>query len=341
MQDTLPFRSLVTITCAGFILWFGKPFLVPLAYALMIALVLYPSCRYLEKKGLGRGLAIALPLFGVVVLFAGLLVLLGYEMAVLAGEWPLLQERTDPFLAKLHHELETEFGWTTAAQEAWLKSNLERMSQNMGTMLRESVRAMFEAVVSLVIIPIYVALLLIYRGRLVSFLTEIAPGSMRSRMPEVLADTVSIFSRFIRGMVLVYLTVGLLNTIGLLVIGVEDALVYGMLTAIMTIIPYFGIVVSAMLPMTMSWLHTGNIWQPLGIAGVFTLVQYLEANLIFPYIVGRHVHLNTLAAVVVIFLGALVWGVSGMVLFLPFLAVFRIFANHFPELQPWTRLIGK
>lgn len=340
MKNGALLQSLLTLLAAAGILWLAKGFLIPLAYAFLIAISLFPLTRYLERKGLGNTLSIVLPLLLLTILFGGLLTLLGYEMALLSGNWPLLQEKISPFFEELHNRLEQEFGWTAEEQNTWVRDNIEKLSQNAGAMLKSTAMATFEAVFNLIIIPIYVALLLAFRRKLVRFLSDIVPDSFRERLPEVLADTVSIFGRFIRGMVVVYLSVGLLNALGLWLVGVENPLLYGMLTAIMTIIPYFGIAISALLPITISWLETGQLWQPLGIIAVFSAVQYLEANLIFPYVVGRYVNINTLAAIISIFLGALLWGVAGMILFLPFLAVFRIFASHFPQLKPWSRVLG-
>jgi predicted PurR-regulated permease PerM len=340
MKNTALLQSLLTLLAAAGILWLAKGFLIPLAYAFLIAISLFPLTRFLERKGMGNVLSILLPLLLITILFGGLLALLGYEMALLSGNWPLLQEKMAPFFDEVHAGLEKEFGWTAEEQNTWIRENIEKMSENAGALLKSTAAATFEAVFNLIIIPIYVALLLAYRRKLVNFLNDIVPDTFREKLPEVLDDTIAIFGRFIRGMVVVYIAVGLLNTLGLWIVGVENPLVYGMLTAIMTIIPYFGIAISALLPITISWLETGQMWQPLGIIAVFSAVQYLEANLIFPYVVGRYVNINTLAAIIAIFLGALIWGVAGMILFLPFLAVFRIFAAHFPQLKPWSRVLG-
>lgn len=335
------YQTLAAVVCLGAILWFGQPFLVPLAYALLTAFVLYPVCKYFESKRMGKMGAIALSITLLCLLFGALITLLGYEMAVLSGKWPLVQQQIDPFLLQLQDELEREFGWTSEKQIAWARENLNELSRNAGAYISDTANAILGAVFNLIIIPVYVALILVYRGRLVEFAIGIAPEAFRDRMPVVIDDTIKVFSRFIRGMVLVYLSVGLLNTFGLWLVGVKNPFLYGMITAIMTIIPYFGIMISALLPITLAWLETGTLWRPLGIVTVFTVVQYLEANLIFPYIVGRFVNLNTLAAILAIFLGALFWGVSGMILFLPFFAVFRLFAEHFPELKPWSKLLGQ
>ncbi|MCO6485633.1 MAG: AI-2E family transporter [Saprospiraceae bacterium] len=334
-------QRLITLVLVVAILWFGKPFLIPLAYAFLIALVLFPMCRYLEDRGAGRALSILLPILLLSALFAGLVALLSYELVILAGKWPLVQQQFDPFLDRVQHQLESAFGWTTEKQVEWARDQVNKWGENAGSWVKVTLTAAVGAVFNLIIIPIYVALILIYRDRLARFVIAIAPQRYQDRLPEVIRHTVRIFSRFIRGMVVVYVIVGLLNTIGLWAIGVETPFTYGMITAIMTIIPYFGIIISGAIPIVVTWLETSSLWQPVAILAVFTVVQYLEANLIFPYVVGRFVDLNTLAAIVAIFMGALIWGVSGMILFLPLFAVFRLVASHFPDLKPWEDLLGK
>lgn len=340
MNLNKPFLHLAGIILTGVILIFAKSFLIPLAYSFLIALVLYPVTAYLERKKFGILLSIIIPLLLVCVVFGGLLALLIYETVILSGNWPLLQEKLNLVFNDLQRELESEFGWSSSAQLAWATESLQKLTQNVGTIIQETFRLTFEAIFNLIIIPIYVSLILAYRRKLIQFVSDLTPEKYRSKVPGVIQETVSMYSKFIRGMVLVYITVGVLNTIGLFFLGVEKAIVFGMVTAFMTIIPYFGIIISALLPISISWLNTGQIWQPLGVIGVFSVVQYLEANLIFPYVVGKQVNINTFAAILAIFIGSLIWGVAGMILFLPFVAMFRIFADHFPELKPWAEFLG-
>lgn len=340
MKISAIFQVSASLFFIGFILWFGQPFFVPLAFAFLIALVLYPICKFFESKGLGKALSIALPLILLVILFGGIIALLSYELVILTGKWPMIQQQLDAFLQNIQIQLENEFGWTAEKQMIWVKQNLNALTQNAGIYLTNTASTVFKGLFNLIIVPIYVTLILLFRGRLVQFLVDVVPGKAHAIMPLVINDTVKVFSKFIRGMVMVYIIVGLLNSFGLWILGVEHPLIYGMISAIMTIIPYFGIVISALLPMTLTWIETESLFQPIGIVIVFAVVQYLEANLIFPYVVGRFVNLNTLVSIAAILLGALIWGVSGMILFIPLFAVFKIFASHFPELQPWSKLLG-
>lgn len=78
----------------------------------------------------------------------------------------------------------------------------------------------------------------------------------------------------------------------------------------MTIIPYLGIIISALLPITIAWITKDSIWYPIGVVGVFILVQYLEANVIFPKVVAKQLNISTWATLVAIIAGGILWGMS-------------------------------
>ena len=117
---------------------------------------------------------------------------------------------------------------------------------------------------------------------------------------EILQLSIVSYFHFIKGMALVYLVVGVLNSIGLLLLGIPHAILFGFLASILTFIPYVGIISASLLPITISWITYNSILYPLGVIAVFAFVQYLEANLIFPWAVSQQLQLNTLMLIIVI-----------------------------------------
>ena len=333
-------QSLFTILCTAILLWLGKSFLVPLTYAILISFVLYPVTKKLENKGFHKVFSIIIPIILLCLVFSGLVSLLIFELISLRSKWPMVQQQMDPFLENLSLILEKEYGWTTEKQLEWLRNSFTSASQDLAAYLQNSVESTIKALFHLLIIPIYISLILLYRKKLVDFTIRIVPVAYKDRFPEVIRDTVQIFSRFVRGIMMVYIIVGILNGLGLWALGVDNPFIYGMISAVMTVIPYIGIMISALLPITVTWLETASFLQPVGIIIVFITVQYLEANLIFPYVVGRFVHLNTLVTIIAMMIGGLIWGVAGMILFVPLLAIFRVISKHYPELKTWEDFLG-
>ncbi|MFM7900861.1 MAG: AI-2E family transporter, partial [Bacteroidota bacterium] len=132
-----------------------------------------------------------------------------------------------------------------------------------------------------------------------------------------------------------------LNTIGLLVLGIPHAILFGFLTAFMTFIPYIGIIIASLLPISYAWITYDSAWYPLGVIAIFTFVQYLEANLIFPWAVSQRLKLNTLATLMVIILGGILWGAAGMILFVPFAAILRLVAERMDGWEGLARFLGQ
>jgi predicted PurR-regulated permease PerM len=136
-------------------------------------------------------------------------------------------------------------------------------------------------------------------------------------------------------MLLVYLLVGTLNSIGLLALGIKHAVLFGMLTAIMTIIPYFGIINNSLIPISVIWLSKDSVWYTINVIAVFSVVQYLEANVIFPKVVGSQLNISTWAALIAAIAGGILWGAAGMVLFIPLIAILKIISD---EMEGWKPL---
>lgn len=322
---------------ASLVLYFGKSLFIPLFYGLFIAVVLYPLCKWLELRHWPRSLAIALSLSIVVLLFGALLVLLVLEIRELQRDLPQLLEKLRPSVPGIQQWVEENLYISKESQFAWWQQMIAGLSNSMGALLSGTAGALFQ----LMIVPVFAALFLYNRRDFVLFLDAIAGDRYKGRMHQLLHSTLHTYHEFIKGMVLVYIIVGILNSLGLLLLGIEHALLFGFLTAIMTIIPYIGIIVSALLPISVAWLTNDSVWYPLGVVAMFSIVQYLEANVIFPKVVGTQINVNTWATLVAILAGGILWGLSGMILFIPFVGILKIITDDVPEWKALNILLRR
>ena len=334
-------RDQLLITCAVVaLLYVGRAVFVPLAFALLIAMILYPSVARMERAGLARGLAIGVGLSAVVVLFLGLGGLLLLQLDAFLDSAPGLLANIERALTDLRNWSQGRLGLDPGLPTGKSEDLLARLPNDAGRMAVAGLSAVFGAFFQLLLIPVLAAVLLADRQALVRTAAALAPATVREHLPSILQRSVHRFARFIYGMLQVYLIVGVLNSIGLLLLGVPNAILFGMLTAIMTIIPYVGIVLSALLPIAVTWAATGTIWAPLGVVAVFAVVQYLEANIIFPRVVGAKLGLNTFASIVLVLVGALLWGVAGMVLLLPYMSIAVLLSAEVPGWEALGLLLG-
>ena len=334
-QSVLRYLQLAVLISVLF--YFGKTLFIPLFYGLLIAIVLYPSCKWLEHRKWPRSLAIALGLSVVVLLFAILITLLVLEVNAFRHDLPELQAKLSPSLTGLQQWIELNFNITIDEQNSWWLRTTSRLSDNTGILLSGTVNLFF----MLFLVPVFSALFLYSRGSFVRFLEKLAGEKYHLQLHSILQRMVHTYFNFIRGMIMVYIIVGTLNSIGLLALGIRHAILFGFLTAIMTIIPYVGIFISALLPISVAWITKDSIWYPIGVIGVFAFVQYLEANVIFPRVVASQLKVSTWATLVAILAGGILWGVSGMILFIPFVGMLKIVTDNIPEWKPLNILLDR
>jgi putative heme transporter len=185
-------------------------------------------------------------------------------------------------------------------------------------------------------VPIYVFLFLIYREKFKSFLLELLPNSAELRWKK---DLERVLQGYISGLFLVTVIVAFLNTVGLLILGIDHAIFFGVLSGVLTIIPYVGIFIGALFPVVMALITKDSIWYTVGVLIVFSVVQFLEGNFITPRITGSKVSINALAAIVALLIGGKILGIAGMILSIPALGMLKIILEYSPRLKPFIILI--
>lgn len=323
------------------ILYFGRSLFVPMFYGLLIALVAYPVSKKIELKGVSRSLSITIVLSIVILLFIALLGLLGWQISLFRQDIPDLVQRIKPLIPEMQQWIHQRTSLTLDIQDKWLRDAVHNSSGKIGGWLQATASTTISTAFALFLVPIYSALFLYHRGTFVRFLRKAIGERQDVQIDKILDQTVQTYFNYIVGMIKVYIIVGVLNSIGLLALGIEHAILFGMLTAIMTIIPYVGIIVSAMLPISVAFITKDSVWYPLGVVAVFSFVQYLEGNVIFPKIVGTQLNVSTWATLVAIILGGIIWGVSGMILFIPFVAILKIITDNVNSLSALNILLNR
>jgi predicted PurR-regulated permease PerM len=322
------------------ILYLGRSLFIPLSFSILMSFVLYPICRWLEKKRIGKIWAIIISLLLVTILLALVLALLVNQFIAFGQEWPKLQEKLLLAYNDLSVFMEKNWGVSAETREMWVTNFLHETSSSGIGLIRTTITSSMVSLVLLALIPVYTFLILLYRHRLVIALEFIFPHISKQRIREILQLTIHTYYEFIKGMAIVYIIVGILNSIGLLILGVPHAILFGFIASILTFIPYVGLMIASLLPITVAWITFNSIWMPLGVIGVFAVVQYLEANVIFPWAVSQKLNLNTLFTIIAIIAGGIIWGAAGMILFVPFAAILKLIAEKTEGGEALAFLLG-
>lgn len=274
------------------------------------------------------------------LLISALLILLVSQLISFFQEWPELKSKFTNATEEFSSWLTSNLNIDREKQLQWFNKLLNDSGGNAMTVISKTISASAVGAVYLILIPIYSILILYYRHKWMEVLYRLFPTEGRERIREIVTLSIQSYYNFIKGMALVYLIVGVLNSTGLFFLGIPHAFLFGFVASILTFIPYIGILVASLLPISMAWITYNSIWYPLGVVAIFAFVQYLEANLIFPLAVSSRLKINALVTIVAIFAGGIIWGVSGMILFIPFLGILKLVADRTPSLKTLSVVLG-
>jgi predicted PurR-regulated permease PerM len=264
-----------------------------------------------------------------------------YELNIFLHDLPLTAVKIKSYVPGIQRWVMENTGINFDAQSNWFNKTVSNAQDGLSGFLQNLFNATVSTIFMMIMIPIFASLFLYHRETFVKFLESVVGSCHRSELHQVLSRSILTYFHFVRGTFFVYLIVGALNSAGLLLLGIPHAVLYGIITAFMTVIPYIGIIISAAIPVTVALITKDSIWYPLAVIAVFTFVQYLEANLIFPRVVASQLNLSTWSTIVAIIAGTILWGVAGMILFIPLLAILKIVSDQVEGLKSLNILLSR
>ncbi|EMR00782.1 AI-2E family transporter [Cesiribacter andamanensis] len=187
---------------------------------------------------------------------------------------------------------------------------------------------------------VYIFLLLLYRARFKNFIIQYTPEERRDKAHEIIVRSAHVAKDYLGGRLLLMIILAVFYCVGLSVIGIEQAIFFGVLAAILGIIPFVGNILGAILPISMALINDGTS-TALAVVGLFTVVQLIENYLLEPMVVGKKVDLNAFFAIAIVILGEMLWGISGAILAMPVLGIAKIIFDNIKQLEPLGYLIGE
>lgn len=322
------------------VLYFGKTLFIPLSFSLLISFILYPICKWLEQKGINKMGSILLAISTIFILSGAIIYLLFSQIAGFLQEWPLFKAKFSETFTQLYAFLEEKYGINSDEFSKFLDNLLNGSGSQIFEFLMNTAYSISIASFFLIIIPVFSTLILYYREMFTNVLYKIFPADKKESIHEILIETIQSYYNFVKGMILVYIIVGILNSVGLAILGIPHPFMFGFIASILTFIPYAGIIISSLLPIAVSWITFNSIWYPVGVILIFAFVQLLEGNLIFPLVVGNKLKINPLIIIIAIIAGGILWGAAGMILFIPFISIIKLIADRTESLKTLSLLLG-
>ncbi len=320
----------------------AKTVLISLGLALLISFILFPEYKRLRKWGVPNILAAVLSILTVVVVLGGIFTFFSAEIISLSDQISQFGAKLRDLFANVVVYLNENVSFIKdVEEEELLKDARKWLEGSAGSLVSQTFSGSAAFFTGLLTTIIYTFLLLIYHKGLVKAFMRFAPEGQEEQYFQMLKNVQRVGQKYLSGMMILILILGIANSVGLMIIGIDSPFLFGFLAALMSIIPYIGTTLGATIPVLYAFMSTDELWIPLAVAIMFWLIQLIESNFLSPKIVGNSVNVNAFAAILSLIIGASVWGVAGMVLFLPFAAMLKVICENYDKLKPFALMIGE
>ncbi len=321
-------------------LYYGKMVLVPIVFGIMLAMLMTPVCRWLDGKGWNRAASCAMCILILFVSLCGLMAIVVAEVKSFVKDIALIEEKGRETISTVQHFIEEKFHIEPEQQAALAKKQVDTMSSSAGAYISMLFGGMAAAIGGILLTLAYTFLFIYNKERYETFFIRLYKNEDPRKVKEIVGQISHVAQQYLTGRAMSVATLTVLYAIGLLIIGIKNALLLSAIAALLTIVPYVGSAVGGLFPCAMALVTEDSIQPALWVIGVIIFMQAIDNYFIEPRMVGGEVNLSALVSILSIIVGGLVWGVSGMILFIPMLGIAKIIFDHVESLKPYGYLIG-
>lgn len=328
---------LAVIAC-GAVLVIGRDFIYPICLAIINSYLIFPLVKFFEKKVRYSGVAIFASIIIAVIVSIGISFFLYQQFSVFINDFPQFQDQALMNLTEAQNYISEKSSFSFQSDD-WLKNQISNLLKAQENFIVQVFSATTATLVALGVQPVYVFFMLYYRHHFRDFLFQITPQKGYGTLKTILNEISLVTNNYVTGIFIVVIILCFINSIGLMIVGIEYAIFFGIMSAFVNLIPYFGTLIGGSIPLLYT-LVSPEPSNAIGVIILFIIVQVLENNILTPNITGGRVAINPLFTIFSIILGGLVWGIPGMFLSVPFLGIFKIVCENVKVLHPISFLLS-
>jgi predicted PurR-regulated permease PerM len=341
----VPFYAKVTIFLVGLIalfaiLYIAKSIVIPLVFATIIAIVLHPVVNFLVRKRINRVLAILITMFLTFLVIVGFGAVLISQANRFGESWPVLVEKFTSLLNQNISDAADYFNLDPQKIHDWITKTQGEIINVSTAAIGQTIVVLGNGLVILLLIPFYIFMILFYQPILIEFVRRLSGSNYQSHVREIVSQIKTVIQRYLVGLFIEAVLMAAMNTIALLILGIEYAFILGILAALLNVIPYIGGIIAVALPMMVALVTKTTPWYAVYVLAAYYVIQLIDNHYIVPYIVASKIKINALFSVIVVLVGNALWGIPGMFLAMPLLAIIKLICDHIEPLKPWGFLLG-
>lgn len=318
----------------------ARNFLYPIFFAILLAYLLYPLANFLEKNRVPRILANLISIILGIIVVAGGVFFIYSQLRIFVEDFPTLKMQALANVDTLEKWITETFGVSSLEQHEWVRERLSEFFESGAKFFGDAFTATTSTIAKIGLMPVYVFFMLYYRNKFKEFILQLVPNEKHQKTEKILSDVSFVTERYMSGVFVVVLILCILNSIGLMIVGLKYAILLGIISALFNFIPYFGTLIGGIVPLLYTLVISPHPEKAVGVIIFFIIIQFIENNILTPNITGGNVQLNPFITILSIIVGGMIWGIPGMFLIVPFLAMFKIFCEYVDGMQPYAYILG-
>lgn len=326
------------IIMVSIILYFGREFFVLIVFSGFFAMVMTPLANKLESRKIPRFLSSLICVIFLIISAFLVIWLLSSQIVSLVSEIPKIATKIQDIVWNIEQWLSAQFGVNLSDQAGSLKENAGAISK-AGSYLAGFIRGLVEFTGRFLLIVIFTFLLLFQREKYENFIIMLHRPEKRKDAGDVLSTVSRIAYHYLIGRLEAVFIIAILFVIGFLIIGLKNSILIAAITALLAIVPYIGPLIGGLLPFFIAFVED-SFSQAIEVVIVVLIINMLDHYFIEPYIVGGSVNISPLFTILALVAGGVLWGIAGVILFLPLTGILKIIFDNVEGLHPYAYLIG-
>lgn len=341
-----PFYARLTFIILGligitYILYVGQEILMPIMLAFLFAILLRPVVFFFKTKlHCPHVLAVMTTVVLLILVFIALFVFLSMQVSDIVSDFNKIERNISIHIHNIQQFIKENFNISSREQKKYLDDATQDSMQKGKEMIGTTIISFTDIILNLVLIPIYTFLILLYRTHFMLFLSKVFKNEDPILLQDIINHVTVAVKSYIVGLIFEMIAVSVLTTLGLMLIGVEYAILLGIITGLLNLIPYIGILFAGILTIVASLTGTPDLSIIVGVIVVNVIVQLIDNNILVPMIVNSKVEINAFISIIGIIIGGAIAGISGMFLAIPIIAILKVIFDRIECLEPWGYLMG-
>jgi predicted PurR-regulated permease PerM len=319
-------------------LYIAKSIILPLVFATIIAIVLHPVVSFFVRIRVNRILAIIITLLLTLLAIAALGTLVISQASRFTESLPLLVEKFTDMLNETISWISGHFNLSTREITAWITQTKNEILGSLA--IGRTIASVGSTLAFFFLIPVYIFMILYYQPILIEFFHRVFGSDNRDKVSKVINLIKTLIQSYLIGLLIQVAIISVMYSTGLLILGIEYAIILGIMGAFLNLIPYLGSIIAALMPMIVAVVTKSSPWFALLVLALYVVTQFIDNNFITPKIVGSKVKLNALTSIIAVVVFAAMWGIPGMLIAIPLTAIAKLIFDNVEPLQPWGFLLG-